>query len=195
MNNYSAESDAIGTRVLFINIHDDRYSTGYGKIDAVVLREAVSDAVNPDTGSTQYNDGKNVVGYRNVSWSGNKKSSLFVENLTLTCQFDIANNELAYGNETCFREVFKIDLQESKAICNTLSHIEKSMNKLNSEFGYTNEFGSYVARVAKILGIKKFIVLRDLNNTISSWDQINVRHVSASNLNYEVEKMIEFARK
>jgi hypothetical protein len=33
MNNYSAEPDSIGTRVLFINIHGDRYSTGYGEID------------------------------------------------------------------------------------------------------------------------------------------------------------------
>lgn len=166
MLNYSAESEGRGERVMLIEIRPEVYgSSDYAHITARVLRAAVPSGVNPDTGREQYNDGPDARGYRNCSWSSEKKNALMVEDLLIWSQLDkrvSGDREKPYGVGARFIDVHTIDgAGEAKHFFNTLSKIDAKMTKLDNEFGYASgDLATYIARVASILGIKRFITYK-----------------------------------
>lgn len=61
-----------------------------------------------------------------------------------------------YGWSTEYRDVFAVDLRRAEAMVKVLRRLTRELEKLNGELGYAESFGAYCARVAKVLGVKKF---------------------------------------
>ncbi len=62
----------------------------------------------------------------------------------------------AYGWRTEFHDVHSVNLARAKEMTNLLSGVERGLAKIQAELGYVESYGSYVARVAKVLRISKF---------------------------------------
>lgn len=164
MLNYSPEYEQ-GERFMVIRLENDR-SSDYAHIEAYVVREAVADRVNPDTGATQYNDGKTAIGFRNCSWSSNKKGALYVEDFRVKSQitkrnYDTgslvpANEQKPYGIECVFK-AYSVDRRDAKNITHTFNVLDRKLEKMAEEFGFWDDLASFIVRVAKSLGIKKFL--------------------------------------
>lgn len=79
------------------------------------------------------------------------------DGLRITALAD-ANADLGdtYGWRAEYRDIFSVDLHRAESMVKTLRKITRGMEKLNAELGYPETFASYAARVAKVLGVKKF---------------------------------------
>lgn len=165
MLNYSPEYEQ-GERFMVIRLENER-SSDYAHIEAYVVRQAVASRVNPDTNREEYNDGKNAIGFRNCSWSSNKKSALYVEDLKVKSQITkrnfgdgspvAANEQKPYGIECVFKS-YSVDRNEAKHIARTFDALDKKMDKMAEEFGRCgDDLAQHIIRVAKSLGIKRFL--------------------------------------
>lgn len=65
-------------------------------------------------------------------------------------------NEQAYGFKVEYREAFSVDLARADAMLKTLRKVERGLERIRSELGYAESYPAYLARVAKVLGIKQF---------------------------------------
>ena len=191
MNNYFPDSDTpCAERVLLLSVES---SYDYGHIDARVVRRAIPDRTNPDTGKIEYFDGKSdAYGYRNCIWSSGNKNAFYVENFVIRNQFDTRTSEPAYGWDSKFKDVYSIDLKEAEHMVRTLKVVIKKLDEFSSEFGYAQDFSGYLVRVAKILGIKKFAIARKSGIGLISHDYFEV---TATSVKYEIDKLENSVRK
>jgi hypothetical protein len=193
--NYQANEER-GERFLLIKLDNDR-SSDYAHITASVVREAVKDRINPDTGSKQYNDGENATGYRNCKWSSDKNNALFVDDLAVHSQITLRNfsdgapcaDLKPYGIELRFKP-YMVDRNDARNMANTFDKIEKKLEQYNEEFGYCNDdLPGYILRVAKALGIKKFLTVP--KEGTYSLDRGDYRQWNATDVAYIVGSMID----
>lgn len=61
-----------------------------------------------------------------------------------------------YGWGYAYRDVFSVDAERAAVMHKQLRAIERGLAKLEVEFGTARDFGSYLARVARVLKIKRF---------------------------------------
>lgn len=71
------------------------------------------------------------------------------------CDRTTSLNE-TYGWTVEYREVFSVDLKRAAAMVKTLRKVESGLTRMQGELGYPESFPAYLARVAKVLGIKSF---------------------------------------
>jgi hypothetical protein len=194
--NYQANEER-GERFILIVLDNDR-GGDYAHIKAHVVREAVKDRINPDTGSKQYNDGENATGYRNCKWSSDKNNALYVEDLFINSQItkrsitgtEVPANEMKpYGVELRFKP-YVVDASNARKMSDTFDKIGKKMEQYDEEFGYCNEnLPAYILRVAKALGIKKFLTVpKDGNRNL---DRGDYRVWNGTDVSYIVSSMID----
>ncbi len=62
----------------------------------------------------------------------------------------------SYGWSREYRNVFSVDTVRATAMAKQLRALDKGMEKLEREFGYAENFPSYLARVASVLRIRSF---------------------------------------
>jgi hypothetical protein len=75
--------------------------------------------------------------------------------LRITAQFDHVATQ-PYGWRVEYHNVYAVELARAEAMVKTLRKIERGLERLRAEFGYPESFAAYVARVAKVLGVKQF---------------------------------------
>lgn len=166
-SSYSPEYDTNAERFLLIRLENDR-SSDYAHITVSVVRKAVSESVNPDNGYKSYNDGPNASGYRNCSYTSNKKNAYYVEDLQIHSQINKRNldgssvvDTKPYGIGLRFKP-YCVELRDATNIYSTLTRADKKLSKLNEEFGYgDNDLATFITRVASVFGIKKFLTYSD----------------------------------
>jgi hypothetical protein len=167
-------------------------SCGYGHINAIIVRRALPDVVNPDTGHREYNDGdKDAYGFRNCSWSSTKDNALYVEDLVIRNQFDTASDKPSYGHGARFMNKYSVELDEAEYMVQTLKTIGKKLNAINDEYGYVDDYASYVIRIAKIFGIKTFVVAKEKGTPFVSK---NYREFGVANVKWEIEQLEDSVR-
>lgn len=77
--------------------------------------------------------------------------------LHVSAQLDrVATNGQPYGFKVEYREAFSVDLRRADAMVKTLRKVERGLTRIQTELGYAETFPAYLARVAKVLGIKQF---------------------------------------
>jgi hypothetical protein len=193
--NYQANEER-GERFLLIKLDNERGSD-YAHITAIVVREAVKDRTDPDTGRKQYNDGENATGYRNCKWSSDKNNALYVEDLFVNSQITKRNYSdgsvpeefKPYGVELRFKP-YVVDASNARNMANTFDKIGKKMEQYDEEFGYCHDsLPAYILRVAKALGIKKFLTVpKDGSYNL---DRGDYRVWNAPDVAYIVSSMID----
>jgi hypothetical protein len=166
-------------------------SGGFGHITAEVVRNAISDRTNPDTGKVEYNDGEGAIGFRRCSWSANKMSALYIEDLVIKSQFDTDGDKPAYAFMTKFASPYQVELCDAANMFHTLKTIDAKLEKIRKDFGSPETFADHLVRIAKILGIKKFIIGRTNNEPLSSNNYINF---GATSVAYEIKKLEDSVR-
>lgn len=65
-----------------------------------------------------------------------------------------------YGFDVRYRNVSFVDTAAAKRMAQTLTRIDRGLEKLQAKRGYTTNFGEYVGRVAEVLGVESIIVDR-----------------------------------
>lgn len=161
---YSPESDTNAERFLLIKLENDS-SSDFAHITAYVVRAAVPSAKDPESGRDFYNDGPDARGYRNCSYTSNKKSAFYVEDLQIHSQISKRNHDGSatsdwnrpYGIGLRFKP-YCVELREATNIYSTLTRATKKLEKLDEEFGYgERDLATFIVRVATVFGIKKFL--------------------------------------
>jgi hypothetical protein len=192
--NYQA-NDERGERFLLIRLDNDRGSD-YAHIKVQVVRAAVRDSVDPETGRKQYNDGENATGYRNCKWSSDKNNALYVEDLFINSQItkrsisgEFPEEFKPYGVELRFKP-FVVDASSARKMADTFDKIGKKLSQYDEEFGYCNDdLPAYILRVAKALNIKKFLTVPKEG---SQWlDRGEYRVWNAPDVSYIVSSMLD----
>lgn len=192
---YSPENDTNAERFLLIKLENDR-SSDYAHITAYVVRKAVPKGVN-DKGYENYNDGPNASGYRNCSYTSDKKSAYYVEDLQIHSQINKRNldgssavDKKPYGIGLRFKP-YCVELREATNIHSTLTRVSKKLSKLNDEFGYgENDLATFITRVASVFGIKKFLTY---GNDSRNWslDSADLKTWSAKEVSWLVNNFTE----
>lgn len=197
MRHYYPSDEPSTERLLLIS--PEPVSHGYGHIRATVVRRALHDITFGD-GRKQYNDGHAAIGYRNAGWSGGNKTALYVESFCVRCQMNtekdrgsdtqVYRSGQPYGSKVCFMDTYQLEAMEAKHIANTLTKIEAKMAKLEKDWGHTDtdNFANYVERVAKVLGITRFIVSTGRGNNLGI--EGDYREFGAEKLESEVKAII-----
>jgi hypothetical protein len=160
---YSPESDSNTERFLLIKLENDS-SSDFAHITAYVVRAAKPQGIDPDSGRDCYNDGPNAAGYRNCSYTSDKKSAYYVEDLQVHSQISKRNLDgqptgeyKPYGIGLRFKP-YCVELREATNIYSTLTRATKKLEKLDHEFGYgERDLATFITRVASVFGIKKFL--------------------------------------
>lgn len=62
-----------------------------------------------------------------------------------------------YGFDVTYRNVFEVELSTAKEMVQTLTKLEKGLAKLEERRGIARDFGTYVGRVAEVLGAEEII--------------------------------------
>jgi len=68
---------------------------------------------------------------------------------------DIREPEYSYGWEVAYRDVYKIGYARAQRMVATLHKVSNGLAKLERDMGAPQTFGDYMARVAKVLGVKR----------------------------------------
>jgi len=190
MSHYFPEYEPKSERLFQLTVES---SYGFGHVTARVVRRAIPDHTDPDTGKVIYNDGTtDVVGIRGATWSNsNNKTALYVDGLIVRNQFDTEKNDPSYGHHVQFINVHHIELSDAKKILKTLDTINKKLEKFSKEFGYAEDFTTILIRTAKILGIKRFIIGKYKNTAYISneWSEFGPEE-----LKYKVTKLEDSVR-
>lgn len=167
MTTYCPENDTNAERFMLIRLENDR-SSEFAHITAYVVRAAVPSRIDPDTQRETYNDGPNAIGYRNCSWTSDKKNALWVEDMIVHSQITKRNwdgtptdSYKPYGISIRFKP-YCVEAREAAHMANTFAKVGKKLDKLNEQFGYCNDdLAAYIVRVASALGIKRFLTYGD----------------------------------
>jgi hypothetical protein len=69
---------------------------------------------------------------------------------------DRTANADSYGWSVEYRNVFSVDLRRAAEMVKVLRKVESGLARIQTELGYPETFPAYLARVAKVLGIKQF---------------------------------------
>jgi hypothetical protein len=78
-------------------------------------------------------------------------------NLQVSSQGNLREPEQpAYGWEVEYRGRYSIELRDAEAMVKVLRKVDRGLERLKSELGYPETIGAYIARVAKVLGIRTF---------------------------------------
>lgn len=192
MNNYHPDQEPPSERIMLIDIGYSQYEGDYGHLVAQVVRRAMRDTINPDTGNTlKYYDGAvsdSSTGLRNCTWSSHKANALYVEDLQITNQFDKRSTDPAYGETISFKP-YKVEARDALAMSKTFAALDRHGKKLNELYGYTKNYAELVIRTALALGIKRFAVYRD--DTGPSKTLVQPFHeFGPSDVAYYVDKLI-----
>lgn len=188
----SPEQEANGERVFLITI---RTEYGTSTLDSYVIRRAVANTYNEEGQLRKYNDGRDAKGLRNASWSGQKKTSLFIEDFAVSAYFkreDDTGKTDPYGVHHCFRNVHNLELPDAKAILNTLTKVGASLDKQAQEYGWpnSNDYAAHLLRVAKALGITTFLTYKNGIQS-GSYDAAEFREHSAQYLSDVIANLID----
>jgi hypothetical protein len=198
MLNYSPTSEVNSERVLLVNLEPKTQGLNCQRITARVLRRAVSKTVNDDGTTHEYNDGLNAKNFRNTTWSSNKKSALFVEDFVIYSQFDLGSSDSVYGMSVKFADMYSVDLSQAEQVVRTLKTVEKSLDKIEQKYGRiaSDDFASYLARVASVFGIDKFVFYTEKNalKRDYSYDQNSYDEYDAPSLAYKINQLVKYAR-
>ncbi len=197
MNNYAPDQEPATERIMLIDIGYNQYEGEFGHLLATVVRRAQPDIVNPDTGGRQYWDGSGEdakIGYRNCTWSSNKPSALYVEDLQITNQFDkrAFSLEKPYGETVAFKP-YKVDARDAKAMAKTFDKLTKHGDKLADQFGWPENYAELVIRTALALGIKRFAVYRSDTGPSKSLAQ-KFREFGPGEVSYHVDALVAKSR-
>lgn len=197
---YSPESDTNAERFLLIKL-ENQSDSDFAHITAYVVRAAVPSAKDPDSGRDCYNDGPNASGFRNCSYTSNKKSAFYVDDLQIHSQISKRNSDGSstsdwnrpYGIGLRFKP-YCVELREATNIYSTLSRADKKLDKLSHEFGYANDLATFITRVASVFGIKKFLTYGE--NAKKGYggyglDSGNLKVWSAKDVSWLVDTFIE----
>lgn len=76
--------------------------------------------------------------------------------LHVVAQLDRTSNGQPYGWKVEYRDVYSVDLRRADTMLKTLRKVERGLTRIQTELGYPETFPAYLARVAKVLGIKRF---------------------------------------
>lgn len=192
MNTYSPEQEPAGTRAFLIVVKAE-YDTI--QIKAQVIRHAVAHTYDDNGVVKKCYDSKDGKGYRFASWSGNKKNSLFLENYTVSAW--IRREDLSvFGVTSSFRDLYQIEMNEAKAIVNTLTKIQASTEKQARVYGWPDsaDYAGNLLRIASALGITQFLTYVD-NAKGGSLETSDFRTHNATYLYDVITNMIEKAVK
>lgn len=193
MNHYHPDSEP-GSERLFLVEYVNRYNDAdYGKIHAKVVRRAVRDRQDPDNPEhTIYADGKNATGYRNCSWSSGAKNALMVEDLIVAGQFELKKGDAVYGADIRYMP-YSVEARDAEHMVNTFRKVQKKMDAYYDDFGSANGYADFLRRVAKAMGIKKFLIFTNGGDFLGL-DSPNMREFDATSVEFLVDKLVKNAR-
>lgn len=77
-----------------------------------------------------------------------------LDDLEVSCQYDEKSPEKLYAFSVEYRS-YSVNLDWARVIVKTLEKIEKAMQKLETEWGQPADYGAWVIRVMRVLGIEK----------------------------------------
>lgn len=191
MFNYDPSFEEASPRAMLIQL--DGKGGDFGHIRISFVRDAVAKGMNPDTGREEYHDGPNAQGYRRTSWSSKNKNAYMIEDLVIDSQMSKDRSEgdrKPYGVELRYRDVFSIDKGMAVKMADTLVRLDKKLTKLDQEFGYASgDLATFITRVASIMGIKKFLTVKDGNGNLS--DSYCYKSYKATDIEWLVNGMVD----
>lgn len=95
-----------------------------------------------------------------------------------------------YGWSVEYRDVFTVNAERAEVMAKTLRKVNRGLEKLEREQGYPANFAQYLARVAKILGIRTYGYNASPQPNGWSHDQQEYRWVDVNGIDYYIGSQI-----
>lgn len=88
--------------------------------------------------------------------SGVRRNEDAFADLCITAQLDRSSDD-PYGWSVEYRDIYSVNAERAEVMVKTLRKVNRGLEKMQAELGYAETFAGYVARVAKVLGVKTFM--------------------------------------
>lgn len=128
-----------------------RTSPGFGGFIASVVR-----GVDP---ADQW-DGPDAKGsYRNCSWTSNKATALYVEQLEFTCQIDLPEADRTYANMYRYYWHGVLEMKQAEAMTKTYTRLQAAHTRLMDNEGHVSDrdYAHWLLRNGAILGMQEYL--------------------------------------
>ena len=142
----------------------------------LLVNKSENDAIKENDKFINYNltvvylsENKKPRNVRHSEFDGDKPYKFF-DNIQVSGLVS-TGHERAFGFHVEYRDVFSVKQNSVEKMYKTLKKINKKLNKYDNEDGRTDNFGTFVYRAAKAMGIKKIIFHNDYNNIHSHYDR------------------------
>jgi hypothetical protein len=118
---------------------------------------------------------------------------LYLDSLEINSQGNNDDRERhLYGWDLRYRDKGFIDRHEAKRMWQTLTILEKKLDRLTEQLGSPVTFGAYLARIATVIGAKSFVMKSEHDHgrtTFYDDTQWNIRSIREGV--YAVDRLIE----
>jgi hypothetical protein len=130
---------------------------------------------------------------RNIGESSWNEPNAAFANFAVTAYVKRSRDDWIGGSDGTYgwdEQPFTVDLERAEIMVKHLRKVQRRLDAMNSELGYPETFAGYVARVAKVCGVKRFGVR--YGKAAAGWHASNeYRWMDAAGIAAHLGMMIE----